>query len=103
MIGRIHEKTDRFGKKTIIVGICDKELLGKRLKQGEVVLDLEKHADFYQGTELTQELAGEWIRQGKNLNLVGKKTIAAARKVMRIDGSRLKTVKGVPHLQVYYL
>ncbi len=103
MIGKIHERIDRTGKKTIIVGICDKNLLGKKLKQGEVVLDLEKHRDFYQGKGLTPELAGEWILQGRNLNLVGEKTIAAARKVMKIDEGRLKRIKGVPHLQVYYL
>ena len=103
MRGKRHERVDRYGQKRIIIAICDKELLGKKLKQGQMVLDLAKYAAFYDGIDLTEEMAAEWIKSSRSLNLVGKKAIAAAKKVILVDEGSIKSVKGVPHLQVYFV
>lgn len=103
MMGKRHEKVDRNGNVVVIAAVCDRELLGKKFKQGKAVLDLKKHAGFYSGKELSEGEAVELIRESRNLNLVGVKAVAAARKALKVGACSVKRVKGVPHLQVYYL
>lgn len=38
-----------------IVAVCDSELIGKILKEGELVLNLEKYANFYKGDEVDEK------------------------------------------------
>ena len=103
MRGKRHERVSRDGSMRLIVAICDKELLGRTLKQGEVVLDLEKYSSFYDGVSLSEEEAVSWIKSSRNLNLVGVKAVKAAKTALKVSASSVKKIQGVPHLQVYYV
>ena len=41
----------------IILAMCDEELMGKVLKAGKLVLDLDKYASFYNGELVSDEQA----------------------------------------------
>ncbi|MFH1443752.1 MAG: DUF424 family protein [Candidatus Micrarchaeota archaeon] len=84
-----------------VVAICDKELLGKVFEEGELVLDLQKYRSFYEGESVTVAEVGKMVEGAGNINLVGKKAIAAASKNIEIDKRMVRKIGGVPHLQIY--
>ena len=84
----------------VVVALCDAELIGRRLSQGNLVLDLGKYASFYQGEKVTVAEAAEALKGAANINLVGKKALAAATGA-GVDISGAISISGVPHLQAY--
>lgn len=96
-----------YGNRTsTIVAMCDADLIGKKLKSGNAVLDLATYAGFYKGEAISVEQAGKILSEnvgkaggGVSFNLVGKQVMAAAAKFANV--SRAKKFGAVPHLQVY--
>ncbi len=86
-----------------IVAVCDEELVGKVLREGERVLDLSKYSSFYVGELATEEEAWGIMKDATSLNLVGKKAVGLAIKKKLAKKGDAMTVQGVPHLQVYKL
>jgi len=89
-----------------ILAMCDLELLGKVIKEGKTVIDLQKHATFYSGNDIDERsvLAKRQLsiatRYAKSINVVGKKSVEFMKEMgFKTDGA--KTVGGVPHLQIY--
>lgn len=101
MRAKVHCRKDSTGRELKVVAVCDKELLGKVFGEGGCVLDLKSYASFYDGAGVTEDKAVELIRNAENLNLVGKKAVAAAGKAIEIDAKSVRKIAGVPHLQVY--
>jgi len=85
-----------------VTAICDAELIGKVLSGGKIRLDLQSHAGFYSGQKISEEEAVRALSGADNVNLVGKKSLAAAAKA-GMDTSSAILISGVPHLQVYKL
>ncbi len=90
-------------QKEIVVAVCDKELIGKVLREGEIVLDLKKYSSFYLGELANEGEAWEKMKDATSLNLVGKKAVGLAMKKKLAKKGDERTVGGVPHLQVYTL
>ena len=85
-----------------IVALCDVELIGKILTSGKARLDLSAYAPFYLGKKVDEKEAVEALKTAQNANIVGKRSLEAARKA-GFAVSHAKTISGVPHLQVYRL
>ena len=83
-----------------VVALCDAELIGRKLAQGKIVLDLGKYAGFYQGKKVTAAEATEALRGAQNINIAGKKSLSAAA-AAGLDVEGAIKISGVPHLQVY--
>lgn len=82
----------------VVVAACDKELLGRKLREGELRLDVKP--EFYEGEDadeekLVRDLAGATIA-----NLVGEKTVGLAIKHKFIDENCVLRIEGVPHAQM---
>ena len=88
--------------KGTVVALCDKELLGKVLSQGEARLDLQRHAGFYKGELVSEKQAVKALAESENANIVGEKSIAAAAKA-GFDISSARLVGNIAHLQAYRL
>ncbi len=104
MRGKVHRKIIMEGDRQDvreIVAICDAELLGKVFEEGEMVLDLDKYRSFYDGERVDEKGVAKMLEGAGNINLVGKKTIAAASKSLNINEKNVKKIGGVPHLQIY--
>jgi len=95
---RVQEK----GKETI-VALCDKELVGKVLREGEMVLDLEKYASFYKGEATEAADAARELKAATSINLVGKRSVALARKLGLVEKGEIMKIGGVPHVQIYLI
>lgn len=83
-----------------VVALCDATLIGRRLSQGNIVLDLGKYAGFYKGEKVGAAEATAALKGAQNVNLVGKKALVAA-KGAGLDTSGAMSIGGVPHLQLY--
>ena len=95
---KVHQKgTER------IVALCDASLRGKVLRQGEMVLDLERFAGFY-GSEKAgpEKIPGE-LSKATSVNAVGKKAVGLVVKNGLASEKDAVSFGGVPHVQVYRL
>jgi hypothetical protein len=85
-----------------VVALCDAELIGRKLTAGKAVLDLAAYSDFYKGEMVAEPEAIAALRGASSANIVGKKSLAAARKAgLGTEGAII--FSGVPHLQFYRL
>jgi hypothetical protein len=98
---KLHSRAKPNGATEEVLALCDRNLLGKVLKQGNAVLDLKAYAAFYEGAVVGEKEAIELIRGARNLNLVGEKSLKAAEKAIGVKAGSAKRIAGVPHLQVY--
>jgi len=96
MYVRIMESSD--GK---IVAACDRELIGKVLREGRLMLDLEKHAGFYRGEICSPDSLAKALRGAASINLVGERSIACAVGAGIANKESIIFIAGVPHLQIY--
>jgi len=81
-----------------VVAICDKDVYGRNLSEGEKALDLT--GPFFKGEEISEEEAGERIidcvKEDATFNLVGEKVIKIAKEVGLIKDEGVLKVEGVP-------
>lgn len=96
MYVKIHEGKRDGG---IVVAICDENLIGKNLKEGNLNLNITER--FYKGDKKTEEEVKKIMEKADNLNLVGKETIKVAIKSGFMLEKNIIKIKGIPHAQVY--
>ena len=82
----------------LIVGACDKNLIGKKFKKGKFQIDVSK--EFYNGKEVDTKTLQKYLEDATIANLVGKETVNCAIKLGLIDPECILKVKGVPHAQM---
>lgn len=99
---KLHERRDAQGVTKRVLAACDEELLGKTFTSKNGFLDLKTYAGFYNGAKASGDEAVEIMRSADNLNLVGEKSIALAKKAFaELSEKNVRKIKGVPHLQLY--
>ncbi len=86
-----------------ILAVCDKELIDKTLKDGEIILDIKKHSTFYKGKLVNEKELLNELKNADSFNLVGKRCIEIAHKSGLIDKTIVKFIDGVPHIQIYVI
>ncbi|MBD3304704.1 DUF424 family protein [Candidatus Woesearchaeota archaeon] len=92
MIVKIHKKDEKT-----VVAVCDSDLLGKRLEQGDLQLDLT--SDFYKGEEMDEKEAGDLIRNADIVNLVGRNSVKLGIQEGIIEEDKILEVDGIPHAE----
>ncbi len=85
----------------LVLAICDSNLKGKVIEEGEKSLDLS--SDFYDGKETSEDDLKKLIKSSYILNLVGEESIALARQLINIDSSNVLYIEKVPHAQVLFV
>ncbi len=82
-----------------ILSLCDSELIGKTLSDGEIEITLNER--FYKGENLEEEETIELLKSADNINIVGERSVALALKAKVIKEDGIKNIQGVPIAQVY--
>lgn len=82
----------------ILVAACDKNLLGKEFREGE--LHIYVNEKFYQGTLVNIKYALEEIERSTIANLVGEKIISEAIKAGLLHKDSVIYIQGIPHVQI---
>ena len=81
-----------------VVSICDKEVYGRKLVEGERVLDLT--GDFFKGEERSEEEIrkeiGDCVLEDATFNLVGENSVRVALDMGIIKEEGVMKIEGVP-------
>jgi hypothetical protein len=93
MIVKIHTNEQR----KMVLAVCDSELLGEKIEEGNKQLDLT--SDFYKGKEKNDQEVADLMRNSYILNVVGEKSVNLAIKEELISGNHVDNIKGVPYAQ----
>lgn len=82
-----------------ILAACDKELVGKNLKEKEV--DFFVSPGFYKGELIGGEELKKLLRESDSANLVGEKAVGIALSEGIVFEEDVIRIKNVPHVQIY--
>lgn len=80
-----------------VVAMCDKSLLGKTLKQGDLRFKISE--EFYGGDLVDLKLCLKHLEKATIANMVGKKTVEAAMNAGLVHEQAVLYIEGHPHAQ----
>ena len=83
----------------VLVAACDKEVLGKTLKNGNTVVEISRA--FYEGEYVSEEELQKALPNATTANIFGEKTIKCAIECGLIDPDSVILIDGVPHAQIF--
>ncbi len=82
----------------LLVAVCDKEIIGKKFREGELMLILE--TGFYKGTDVSESEVREALSCATIANIAGEKSIACAVECGCVDPDTVIFIEGIPHAQM---
>ena len=85
--------------KSLMLAICDEELSGKKIDDGEKQLNLS--SEFYKGEPMSEEELSLVIKEARIINAVGEKSVKFLQEQGLIE--KVSYVKKTPYAQVTYL
>jgi uncharacterized protein len=81
-----------------VVAICDVNVFGKKLIEGERVLDLS--GGFFEGEAMGEEMAERIIidanKEDATFNIAGEKSVALAKKLGLVKDEGIGEISGIP-------
>ncbi|MEK6957996.1 MAG: DUF424 family protein [archaeon] len=78
-----------------VVACCDKELLGKNLKEGNYDVTIKE--SFYKGKLTSEKKLAKLLKQANNINLFGSKAVGVALKQGFLSERDIIKIAGVLH------
>ncbi|HDD04955.1 MAG TPA: DUF424 family protein [Candidatus Aenigmarchaeota archaeon] len=93
---KVHEVV-RYGIREVIVALCDPELVGRTLKEGEVEFFVNPR--FYEGELVEEEEAKSWLERATIANFVGENSVELGIKAGLVDPENVKRIGKVAHAQ----
>ncbi len=81
----------------IILAVCDKEILGKKVESGEIILYAKP--EFYKGKEIDEKVL-EFFEKATIINLMGKRIVKLAVENGWVEEKSVMEIKGVAHAQI---
>ncbi len=85
----------------VLLAVCDAELLGNVLKDGEIVFKVSK--DFYDGVKTSVEEAVDLMEESTIVNMVGHNVVQKAIERGMVHPEAVLYISGVPHAQIVRL
>ena len=87
----------RWGRH-VLLAICDAELLGKTLRDGDVVFKVQE--EFYKGVKVSVDEAVELIKQSTIVNMVGDRIVKRAIERGFVHPEAVLKISDIPHAQI---
>ena len=97
--------SQRYGLRTMkyqgstMINICDIELIGLKLEQGELIVDLSK--EYFQQEIIEDSQAERLLRSCSIANLVGERIVKMALDLRYAKEVTIKRISGVPFLMIF--
>ena len=86
-------------QKNIMLNICDAELLGKKIVQDDLNMNISKS---YYGEKLVEkEEAKILLKKSSIINMIGKETISLSVELGIGSENGIKSISGIPFLIVF--
>ena len=82
-----------------VVAVCDRELLNKRIRHGDIEIHISE--TFYGTTPAGEEEVSKAIRDAGNINIIGERAVAVAARLGLIDPNRCLMIGDIPHAQIF--
>jgi len=82
-----------------MVDICDLDLIGSKLEQNGLVINLTR--EYYQQEVIEQRYAQELLRKCGIANLVGDRIVKQALDMRLAKEVSIRKISGVPFLMIY--
>ena len=82
-----------------MINICDIELIGTKLEQGEIVVDLTK--EYFQQEIIKESNAEKLLQTCSIANLVGERIVNQAIKLRLAKETSIKRICGIPFLMIF--
>jgi uncharacterized protein len=82
-----------------MISICDLELVGKTLTDGELVVKLSK--EYFQEQIIEESQAPELLKSCSIANLVGTRIVDLAISLRLANQSGVKHISGIPFLMIF--
>ena len=93
----VYANMRRYGK-SVLLAICDFELIGKVLRDGKIVFEVRE--DFYKGIMMPVEEAINLVNQSTVVNMIGHHIIQEALERRLIHPEAILKISGIPHAQI---
>ncbi len=94
----VQEVSDNEGIVRKVVGICDKELLGKTFKSHEITLVINE--EFFRGFEASLDEAIHYLKSAYTAMIVGQKIVNKAIEEGLIHPESVIKVDSIPYAQI---
>jgi len=82
-----------------MVDICDLDLVGNKLEEDDLVINLTK--EYYQQQIIEQPDAHELLKKCDIANLVGERIVRQALDLKLANQASVRRISGVPFLMIY--
>ena len=102
---RFEQRTKKYASRvtryqgSVMISICDLELVGKTLIDGELVVNLSK--EYFQEQIIEENQAPELLKSCTIANLVGTRIVDLAISLRLANQSGVKHISGIPFLMIY--
>ena len=83
---------------TVLLAICDAEILGKTLREGKIVFHVKE--EFYKGARVSIEEAIAVIENSTIVNMIGKNVVQRAIEKGYVHPEAVLNVEGITHAQI---
>ena len=84
---------------SLMINICDIELIGSRLQEGELLIDITK--EYFQQEIIEAVQAEELLRTCSIANLVGERIVSQAVQLRLAKERSIRRISGVPFLMIF--
>ena len=84
---------------SLMVDICDLELIGSKLEQDGLAIDLTEA--YFKQQVIAQQEAGELLKKCAIANLVGDRIVGQALSMKLAKEASVKRISGVPFLMIF--
>ncbi len=82
-----------------VVALCDKDILGKRFEEKELVLDIDK--DFYEGEKASKEDVFKALGECVSATIAGNEAVALALECGVLTEAGVKDVLDIKHAMMF--
>jgi uncharacterized protein len=84
---------------TIMINICDIELVGKEINKGDFVIDISKN--YFLEEEIDEQEAITMLKTSSVLNLVGNRIVKLALELRLAKENSVKVIENIPFLMIF--
>ncbi|HET6730036.1 MAG TPA: DUF424 family protein [Nitrososphaeraceae archaeon] len=101
----MHHNRDTFAVRittysdSLMISICDANLVGRTLRQGQTVISLS--SDYFQEQIIGEDRATELLKKCSIANIVGEKIVDRALSMKLAKEVSVKRICGVPFLMIF--
>jgi len=81
----------------VVMAVCDCEMLGKRIQDGSLILDVSR--EFFGGEKMSKDAAIDLLKSATIANFVGEVAVKCGIEAGLVHREAIITIGGVPHAQ----